>query len=454
MISSRGGNWRLNRLWLGVAATLCLLGISMLVAAATAVAGNLARGFGTGGVAKLQGVVANPSKVATGPGGAIFVLGREDCHGSCDPRLTVSKLNLDGSLNQRYGLGGTAATILEADLEAVFTVDRRGRALVMAPEGAGAPALLARLDPGGRPDYSFGAGGLATTPAYGDFPELDLELTRRGAFYAVASWQNSAFVPGAPGRQTTGVVSIAKFDATGSVDDAYGSGGEFRHGFRDISGLGAVAERRSGGVVVFGTTCCEKRRLPHAVRITGGGRLDRRFGRWQGFGGIRRVDSYRTTAAIARRNGKIDLYGDAFLKTGMGTRKRGGFAVRLRRNGRPFGRFGKRHGIRFAAWPIREVALDGRGRTVALSYDFGSDFGVFRLRPGGAADRSFASGGLATMPLPVRSENISLGLSRYRPIVLDEAPEACAFRGPPMCTPANPTLVAFRGGSRGKRARR
>lgn len=451
MISSRGEIRRLTG-WRLALVTFCLLGGATLIVASTAPASFLARGFGVGGVVKLRGVVEDPSKLAIGPGGAIFTLGRDGCKSNCAPRLTVSKLRLDGSLDRRYGIGGTATTTLEVDTDAVLAVDHRGRALVMTRKGSGGtPASIVRLDPGGDPDPSFGTDGVAITPSYGNLPELSLEPAR-GGLYVVASWQRSGFVRDVPRSGVTSVISIARFDADGFVDRGYGSDGEFRRDMPEVTESGAVPERRSGGMAVFATTCCGQERLPAAFRVTARGRLDRRFGQWQGFGGIPRVDSYGVTAAVARRNGKIDLYGSAVLQ---GKRGRGqiGFAVRLRRDGRPFGRFGRRHGIRFLSWPVTEAALDGRGRTVALSHDFGSDFGVFRLRPGGALDRSFASGGLATMPFPPRSENISLGLSRYRPVVLDEAPEACAFRGPPMCSPANPTVVAFRAGPRGKRAR-
>lgn len=435
--------------------TLCLIGTALLAAASTAAASSLARGFGTDGVVKLRGLVKDPSELAIGPGGGIFILGRDDCDGSCDSRLAVSKFNLDGTLNRRYGVAGTAATSLKADPKAVFAVDRRGRALVMAREGYEAPASLIRLDPRGHGDHSFGADGVAATPAYSGFPRLGFGLTTGGGFYTFAFWQRSVFVPGGPEHQTTAVIAVTRFGAEGAVDYGYGSGGELRRGFPGITGLDAVTERRSDGIIVFGTTCCEERSLPTAARLTGRGRMDRRFGRWQGFGGIRRVVGYQTTDAVARRDGKVDLYGSARFRAGKGTWKQGGFAVRLRRNGRPFGRFGPRQGIRFTAWPIRDAAVDGRGRTVALSYYVGpSGFGVFRLRPGGAPDRSFASGGLATIPFPIGSANISLGLSRYRPVVLDEAPTECAARVPASCTLADPALVAFRGGPHGKRARR
>lgn len=436
-------------------AALCLLGGAVPASASSAAAGDLARGFGTGGVVKLRDLVKDPSGMATGPGGGIFVLGRDDCGGKCDSQLAVSKFGPDGSLNRRYGVEGKAPTALGVDAEAVFTVDRRGRALVMGRMEGAPGAAIVRLDAGGRPDRSFGADGVAMTPAYGNFPDLiGVESTRRGGFYAIASWQNNFFAPGGRGRDTTSVISMARFVADGTVDGGYGSGGEFRHNFADIEGLGVAAERRSGGVVVFGTTCCADRRLPTAARVDAQGRLDRRFGLWQGFGGIRRIALYRTTDALVRRNGKIDLYGDAVFEIGMGRREAAGFVVRLRRNGRPLGRFGPRHGIRFKKWPIKEVALDGRGRTVGLSSNLGSDEpGVFRLRPGGASDGSFASGGLATIPFPIRSGNVSLDVSYNRPVVLDEVPEACAPRGPSMCSPANPVLVALKGGS-GKRVER
>lgn len=433
---------------------LCLLGAAMLVAASTAAASNLARGFGTGGVVKLRGLVKNPSELAIGPGGGIFILGWDGCGGSCDPHLVVSKLSHDGTLNRRYGVAGKAATTLKPGPQAVFAVDRRGRALVMTREGHEAPASLVRLDPGGRPDRSFGVDGVATTEVYGGFPGLGLGLAAGGGFYTFAFWQKSVFVPGGPEHQTTAVIAVTRFGADGNIDHGYGSDGELKRGFRGVAGIGAVAERHSDGVIVFGTTCCRKRRLPTAARFTGRGRIDRRFGRWQGFGGIRRVVNYYTTDAVARRNGKVDLYGNAIIRTGKGTRGRAGFAVRLRRDGRPFGRFGPRRGIRLAAWPIKEAVIDGRGRTVALAHGIGPsrESGVFRLRPGGAPDRTFASGGPATFPFSLGFPNLSLGLSRNRPVVFDEAPGECTVRGPSVCTLAKPVLVAFRSGPHGRRA--
>jgi uncharacterized delta-60 repeat protein len=75
-----------------------------------------------------------------------------------------------GALDRSFGLRGKAVIGNDGGVATALRVDRTGRVVVVGRGGASlGDFLVARLGPGGRPDRSFGAGGVVTT----DFGGVD-----------------------------------------------------------------------------------------------------------------------------------------------------------------------------------------------------------------------------------------------------------------------------------------
>jgi uncharacterized delta-60 repeat protein len=106
------------------------------------------------------------------------------------PPLALARYNPDGSPDPAFGTGGTVVN----DFGGVFWWPK---GLVLQPDGKLAVAgysagvfALARFDPGGTPDPTFGAGGLVTTslgPAGGRAEALAMQADGK---LVVAGWQS------------------------------------------------------------------------------------------------------------------------------------------------------------------------------------------------------------------------------------------------------------------------
>ncbi|HEX7279309.1 MAG TPA: hypothetical protein VF255_06745 [Solirubrobacterales bacterium] len=288
---------------------------------------------------------------------------------------TVIRYLPDGRLDPGFADGGVLSTTFglpkprdesglspaSADHVAVrlagLVIDGSGRILlagsyaertVRCPDGGSYEmplAFLARLGPDGRPDGSFGQGGLAPQPGLGLPTDLQVDAAGTGTFTAT---------PPRCGLPREG--ALARLDATGSPDLGFGSGG--RRGLAEPPARLTTAP--NGRLLVLSSP----RRLDGpgrgqsvtvVRRFSGSGAPDRGFGR-RGAAEVRLPGrSSRFDAIAADPRGRVLLSG----------------AVNLRRT-EP------------RTDPIRRFVLG-------------------RLRPDGSADLGFGSGGTVTKAFGRRS---------------------------------------------------
>src|SRR5262249_7399693 len=121
-----------------------------------------------------------------------------------------------------------------------------GGQIVLAGGGGSAGVFLAAFGPDGSPSLTFGSGGIATTPG----------TAYSGGSYAVLAMPDGTYVVGgsigAGGDQQP---ALWRFNADGSLDTAFGSGGlalgpvgDFGYGQVVLAPNGDIVQEGQGGV--------------------------------------------------------------------------------------------------------------------------------------------------------------------------------------------------------------
>jgi uncharacterized delta-60 repeat protein len=134
--------------------------------------GTLDDSFGTGGVVTtdFNGLADEAHALALQPDGKILVAGRASpATGPADFGLV--RYNTDGSLDTSFGTGGKVTTDFDGkgDFAYAMTLQPDGKIVLAGRGSAGAPFdfALARYNPDGSPDASFGTDGKFTTDLSG-----------------------------------------------------------------------------------------------------------------------------------------------------------------------------------------------------------------------------------------------------------------------------------------------
>lgn len=221
--------------------------------------------------------------------------------------LSVTRFNRDGSIDPTFGDGGTV--LMERNAYAFgntdVVIDAQGRILVSyvreIPEDNARtfPAVL-RLTPDGRPDMSFGDGGVATfgdRPAYNSAP-----LALQGSKILVAFSDGGDF-------------TVARLDAAGRVDTTFAAGGYATVGVPTPPGRGAASFPLSqvtrvrvgadGSIVLVGYSgfLVDRIFVPAlvsnlaVVKFTAGGRPDASFGGGDGVATLLAYDDLNGSAS-------------------------------------------------------------------------------------------------------------------------------------------------------------
>ncbi len=121
-------------------------------------------GFGTGGIVTTD-LGANDTAFGLVPaeGGKLLAVGLTSVvtGGATIKRIVLARYNANGSLDLAFGVGGKVTTDVDFDTRSpnAAVVDTEGRILLVGVVG-GLPSV-ARLDPAGTPDPTFGEGGVA-----------------------------------------------------------------------------------------------------------------------------------------------------------------------------------------------------------------------------------------------------------------------------------------------------
>lgn len=224
--------------------------------------GALDTTFGVGGIVitNFFGYDDVAGAVAIQPDGKIVAAGWtiEARDGFADYNFALARYNPDGSLDPTFGAGGKAAPDLFGWIDL-------GRALVLQPDGklvlagiaidfsrsgAGFDFALARYNADGTLDASFGAGGKTITDFTGGAEDA----------FALALQPDGKLVAGGHGgRLTTGWdFALARYNPNGSLDSTFGLAGSGRvmtDFGRYVDLLNALAVQRDGKIVAAGITC-------------------------------------------------------------------------------------------------------------------------------------------------------------------------------------------------------
>ncbi len=225
-----------------------------------AVVGGLDPSFGTGGKQTVDfGFNDQANAVAVQADGKIVVVGFDDA-GAAD--FAVTRLNPDGSLDTTFNAAGTGA-IGSAPGKLTFNFGSLGvvehaNAVAIQPDGkivvAGFTGLggvvgnpnnfaVARVNPDGTLDGTFGTGGKATV----DFG-FDDQAT------AVAIRPDGRIVVGGFDDGGSSDFAIAQFKADGTLDTAFSADGKFTFTFGGKDFANALALQADGKIVMAGYT--------------------------------------------------------------------------------------------------------------------------------------------------------------------------------------------------------
>jgi len=238
-------------------------------------AGALDPTFGSGGIVN-TGPSGTAYAVALQTDGKIVVAGPPASGGSAG---TVARYTPTGALDTSFGNGGSAAVSFfknqTTNLLAV-ALDSSGRIVVAgnAYNSRGQDYIgLARLTSSGSLDGSFGNNGEVLIPLSGS--ELDGVVIQSNGEIIAAGWENTS----------TGTVLavLARYNANGSLDTSFGSGGLVQTSLGAAGGasFSAVTLQSDGKIVAGGRewpTSSNSGVLFAVARFNSNGSLDNSFG--------------------------------------------------------------------------------------------------------------------------------------------------------------------------------
>jgi uncharacterized delta-60 repeat protein len=307
-------------------------------------AGGLDPTFGAGGkvITRMSQESGNDDiqTVALQSDGRIIAVGPA-WRGDTNKDFGVVRYNLDGTLDDTFGIGGKVLTnisnINNEDIAFAVAIQIDGRVVVggFAFNGSEGPDFaLARYNTDGSLDTTFGAGGKVVTPLGGDDKVLGLVIQPDGKIVAA-------------GHASTDF-ALVRYNTDGSLDRSFGKGGKV---ITDVSAANLndnaldLALQEDGRIIACGFIF---------DRTTGG------------------------DAALVRYNT------DGSLDTSFGIGGR--FIMNLS----PVN--GHDHAYQVAIQPDNKIVAVGNVNNGST----GRDFTVFRLNADGSLDPSFGKGGIVT----------------------------------------------------------
>jgi uncharacterized delta-60 repeat protein len=309
------------------------------VGPAQATPGGLDGSFGSGGkVVTAIGSRSLFSDVVVQPDGKIVAVGESS--NVSNPSVALARFNPNGSLDSSFGSAGVVTTAIGAGRAVGNAVALQPDGKIVVAGGSGTDAgnvfALVRYNPDGSLDPSFGSGGIArTSPSYCDAASVAIQPDGR------------IVVAGAVCGVGTSRFALVRYRPDGSLDQSFGSGGVVTTAFgpsRD--GANAVALQPDGKIVAAGFS-------------NGSGPND--------------IGTYDFALARYNADGSLDT---SFNSSGKVTT--------------PIGP-GFDEAFAVAVEPDGKIVAIGEGSRVQ-----GSDFALVRYNPDGSLDSSFGAGGKVT----------------------------------------------------------
>lgn len=331
--------------------------------------GQVDTGYGTAGVttAKLGGFT-RPSyrfnAVAAQPGGRIVAAGIGGEQNSALAKATLARLNPDGSLDSTFGAGGVVTDALPGGMQSSIegvAVDSAGRIVVAGSRDDA--FIVARFTADGAPDPSFGTGGVTQVAPPG---------FKTGAASTVQVLPGDTVLAAG---QADEQFALVRLRADGSPDPAFGTGGVSVDSPPASAAIESVTPLADGRILAGGFGDDINGRHQFVGRFTADGHPDPSFGR----GGFASADDIASASALLLQpDGSVVAVGQGFSRFTTAGALDAGFGKGGRIYGSPAGIVvpqpdgsllavaGRRHGIDFERYALADPALGGLAQQAAL----------------------------------------------------------------------------------------
>jgi len=246
-------------------AVLAIASAALYPSAINAAPGDLDQTFGTNGMSSINPIYAGSAAILLQPDGKIILTGYYDKQQSpYDRDVQLARLNPDGTPDLTFGTGGVATIDLGGtnDQASASVLLADGKILV-AGERTGQLFLL-RLSADGQPDTSFASGGYITNNV-------------AARTYALLRQSSGKIIIQDNTLGSSSNLFLARFNTDGTLDTSFGSSGQA------VLDAGAFEEGttafldNSDRILLTGrTTCCGDQLI--VGRFTADGVLDTSFG--------------------------------------------------------------------------------------------------------------------------------------------------------------------------------
>ena len=337
------------------------------------------------------------------PDGRLVVVGYRSASGDTW-EFALARYNPNGALDPSFGSGGKVTTASGFGNAAALQPDGRivaaGAILVSRPD---IDFALARYRVDGRLDPSFGSGGKVTT-TFGSTTDLAQAVALQP--------DGKIVVAGSTGfpQQRNDAFALARYNPDGTLDSRFGSGGKMTTRFSSPGddAARALMVQPDGKIVLVGSNFVASREGSSdfaLARYMPDGTLDPGFGTGGKVMTTFGAGSDLANAAALQPDGRIVVAGYTYVGGAAGQSY---FALaRYKSDGTldpSFGSGGKvttDFGAGGSAWA---VALQADGKIVAAGAGRGGSFALARYTSAGALDASFGSGGTVTTAVGLRDE--------------------------------------------------
>jgi uncharacterized delta-60 repeat protein len=357
--------------------------ISKTLSILTSEAGDLDPSFGTGGEVTTTfppNSSAQASAVVIQPDGKTVVAGTAKVFEPGSGEVALARYNPDGSLDPSFGTGGQVVTTGNGLSTGGLALQADGKIVVVAQgsNSTGTQMLLIRYLPDGSLDSGFGTAGEVT-------------LNNAGGSSIVILPDGKIVAAGINAVNTTANLTetVARFNPDGSLDSGFGTGGMV--GLNSGGASSGLALQADGKILVaFGS---------EVARLNADGSLDSLFGN----SGEATVGFGVSGGPAVQPDGRIVVVGNT------GTYLDFAIAVgRLNTNGTLDATFGAGGSVSTGLGPGTNglqafgVAIQPDGRIVVAGntgggYPLGyTSFELIRYNPNGSLDGSFGTGGEVT----------------------------------------------------------
>jgi uncharacterized delta-60 repeat protein len=206
------------------------------------------------------GAIGRVTAVVVAPNGKLLLGGFSGPEGG---NIQVARLKANGAFDTTFGAGGIATIDFGAtEFGEAMARQADGRILVAGRSSAGG-AVVARLRATGALDPDFGSGGRVTLPGGGS---LDAVLVQPDRNIIVAGNANGS-----------ATMTVTRLKPDGSLDTTFGSGGTTTVAFGSLANpLGGAARQPDGKIVIAGYT--QDGEDVAVARLNANGSLDAAFG--------------------------------------------------------------------------------------------------------------------------------------------------------------------------------